>query len=405
MNYECAKAYLQSIGQEHLLEYYGELTDAERNQLLTDIAKTDFTVLKNINEPHAKQQGKISPIDSVSLAEIAQNSRQFESAGLKVLSKGKVAAVLLAGGQGTRLGFNKPKGMFNMGITRPLPIFKLIMNNVTEAAVRAGRYFPLFIMTSTINDGDTKAFFKENNYYGYPKDMVHFYVQQEAPACSFDGKVFLDKKHRIALSPDGNGGWYSSLVSSGLSKVLDEQNIEWINLFGVDNVLQRVCDPVFIGATVLKNCGCGAKVVNKVSPEEKVGVMCKENDKPSVIEYYEMNDALKNERKDGELVYRHGVILNYLFNVRALNSAIDGKLPYHLAQKAIAHIEGGERITPSEPCGYKFEKLVVDMVKLMGSGIAFEVEREREFAPVKNATGVDSVDTARKLLIQNGVKL
>ena len=405
MDYASAKVFLKSIGQEHLLEYYDNLTETEQNQLLTDISKTDFGVLKNITNRHVKMQGKISPIDSVSLAEIAQNREQYEREGLKLLSEGKVAAVLLAGGQGTRLGFDKPKGMYNMGITRSLPIFQILMNNISEAAVRAGRYFPLFIMTSTINNDDTQKFFKDNNYFGYPEDRVYFYIQHEAPACSYDGKVFLDKKHRIALSPNGNGGWYSSLVSSGLLKVLEEENIEWLNLFGVDNVLQRVCDPVFIGATIRKNCGCGAKVVNKVSPEEKVGVMCNEDGKPSVIEYYEMSEALKNEMSEGKLTYRHGVILNYLFNVHALSAAVNGKLPYHIVEKSIAHMENGERVTPHQPCGYKFETLVVDMVKLMGSGIAFEVERELEFAPVKNATGVDSVDTARELLIKNGVKL
>lgn len=405
MDYASAKALLKRIGQEHLLEYYNELTITERNQLLTDISKTDFSVLESIAHPHVKSQEQISPIQSISLAEIAKNRDMYESEGLKLLSKGKVAAVLLAGGQGTRLGFDKPKGMYNMGITRPLPIFQIIMNNISKAAARAGRCFPLFIMTSTINSDDTQKFFKDNNYFGYPKDRIYFYIQQEAPACSYDGKVFLDKKYRVALSPNGNGGWYSSFVSSGLSKVIEKEEIEWINLFGVDNVLQRVCDPVFIGATVQKGYGCGAKVVNKVSPEEKVGVICKENGKPSVIEYYEMTEALKNEMKDGELVYRHGVILNYLFSVPALAATVKGKLPYHVVEKAIVHIENGERVTPHQPCGYKFEKLVVDTVKLMGSGIAFEVEREREFAPVKNATGADSVDTARKLLIKNGVKL
>ena len=405
MDYQTAKAYLKEIGQEHLLEYYNELTDTERRSLLADIEKTNFGVLENIKNPQAKTSGKISPIDSVNLGEIAANRQRFEAEGLKLLSEGKVAAVLLAGGQGTRLGFDKPKGMFDMGLTRRLPIFKILMGNISEAAARAGRYFPLFIMTSTINNADTQQFFRENDFFGYPENMVYFYTQDEAPACSYDGKVFLDKKHRVALSPNGNGGWYSSLVSSGLFKVIADQNIEWINLFGVDNVLQRVCDPVFIGATALKNCGCGSKVVNKVSPEEKVGVMCNEDGKPTVIEYYEMSDSLKNERKDGQLVYRHGVILNYLFKVQALNSALGDSLPYHLANKAVPHVENGQRIIPTEPCGYKFETLTVDMVKLMGSGVAFEVEREHEFAPVKNATGVDSVETARNLLLKNGVKL
>lgn len=405
MDYKTAKAYLLSIGQEHLLEYFDELSEAERVQLLDDIENTDFSVLEHISHKNVKPHGKITPIDAVSLKDISKNRAEYEEMGLKLLSEGKVAALLLAGGQGTRLGFDKPKGMFNMGVSRNLPIFQILMDNIKDTAARAGRAFPLFIMTSVINNADTVKYFEDNDYFGYPKQKVHFYIQNQTPACSYDGKVYLDQKHRIALSPNGNGGWYSSLVSCGLSKVLEEENIGWINVFGVDNVLQRICDPVFIGATALKGCGCGAKVVSKACPEEKVGVMCKEDGLPSVIEYYEMDDALRYERKENELVYRHGVILNYLFDVHCLASAASSNLPYHLAEKAVPHIERGERVTPSKPCGYKFETLVVDMVKLTGSAIAFEVEREREFAPVKNATGVDSVDTAREMLIKNGVEL
>lgn len=404
MNFTDAKAYLESIGQEQLLKYYPELSEDERAQLLSDIESTDFSVLENLHGAQAPR-GKITPIDAVTLNEISENKEKYEREGLRLIKDGKVAAVLLAGGQGSRLGFDKPKGMFDMGVTRYLPIFKILIDNALEVADRVGTYFPLFIMTSRLNNADTVEFFRKNDYFGYPKQRIYFFIQEEAPTCSNDGKVYLDKKYRLSLAPNGNGGWYNSLKSSGLYSVLKKEKIEWINLFGVDNVLQRICDPVFIGATALKGCNCGAKVVKKVRPEEKVGVMCKEDGKPSVIEYYEMDETLKNQTENGELVYRHGMVLNYLFYTRALEDTLGGKLPYHLAQKAIAHIENGERVTPSEPCGCKFETLVVDMVKLMGSGIAFEVEREREFAPVKNAHGTDSVETARALLEKNGVEL
>ena len=405
MNYTDAKEYLASIGQEHLLEYYDELSDSERSLLLSDIEKTDFSIVGNIKRHTAAKRGKITPIDAISLKEIEKNRAEYEAEGLRILAEGKVAAILLAGGQGTRLGFDKPKGMFNIGITRFLPIFALSMNNLKEVAERVNRYFPLFIMTSHLNNKDTVEFFAENNYFGYPKEKIYFFIQDEAPACSLDGKVYLDSKYRVSLAPNGNGGWYSSLKSCGLYEVLEKEGIEWINLYGVDNVLQRMCDPVFVGATALKGSNCGAKVVKKTSPEENVGVMCNEDGKPSVIEYYEMDNKMRYESVDGELKYCYGMTLNYLFNVRALNKVPDGKLPYHLATKAIAHMENGERVTPDHPCGYKFETLVVDMVKLMGTGIAFEVERKREFAPVKNKHGVDSVDTAREMLKDNGIIL
>lgn len=407
MNLETAKAYLQKHNQSQLLQYYDELSEEEQLRLLKQIEYTNFNIVKNIEiSQSGSGNGKITPpANAVTVEEAARRRIQFETVGLNMLAEGKVGAVLLAGGQGSRLGYDGPKGTFNIGVTRELSIFEQLMRNVSDVTSQTGRAFPLFIMTSTVNDAATRSFFEEHSYFGYPRDEIHFFIQDVAPACDYDGKVFLDDKGRISLMPNGNGGWYSSLVNNGLGRILERDNIEWLNVFGVDNVLQRICDPAFIGATILKRCRCGAKVVKKTSPDEKVGVLCTQDGKPSIVEYFEMPEDLKNKTKKGELVYRYGVILNYLFNVHDLNLTLSGKLPYHLADKAIAHMENGVRVTPSKPCGYKFETLVVDMVRLMGSCLAYEVEREREFAPVKNATGTDSVDTARELLRKNGVVL
>ena len=406
MNYTRAKTLLKLRGQEQLLDYYDELSEPEREALLRDIENTNFNIIKNIKKSDEKKRhGKISPIGAVSIKEIERRKMQFEAVGLDALNEGKVGAVLLAGGQGSRLGFNGPKGMFNIGETRQLSIFEQQMNNIQDVTRITGRHFPLFIMTSVNNHDVTVKFFEDNKYFGYPKDRVHFYIQDVAPACDFEGKIFLDEKHRVSFAPNGNGGWYSSLINSGLNKVLERENIEWLNVYSVDNVLQRICDPAFIGATLLKGCHCGAKVVKKVGPDEKVGILCNENGKPTIIEYFEASDKMKNKTKKGELVYCYGVTLNYLFNVHDLNATLSGKLPYHVAKKAIAHIENGVKVTPSEPCGYKFETLVVDMVKMMGSCLAYEVDRSKEFAPVKNATGQDSVETARELLKLNGIKI
>lgn len=404
MNYERAKAYLSKRGQQHLLDYYDELSANDKETLLDDIENTNFSVLAHVGQK-PKKLGKITPVNAVTSSDIKRRYSQFESVGLDFLSEGKVAAVLLAGGQGSRLGFKGPKGMFNIGVNRFLSIFEQQMNNIAEVNAKTGRHFHLFIMTSRANNDETIKFFKENDYFGYPRDRIHFYIQDVAPTCDYSGKVFLDEKHRVSLAPNGNGGWYSSLVNSGLARIMERDGIEWLNVYSVDNVLQRICDPAFIGATIIKRCGCGAKVVKKVCADEKVGVLCNEDGKPAIVEYYEMPEDLKNKTKKGELVYCYGVTLNYLFNVHELNSTLSGRLPYHVADKAIPHIENGVRVTPEKPCGYKLETLVVDMVKMMGSCLAYEVERDREFAPVKNATGTDSVETARALLEKNGVIL
>lgn len=405
MDYERTLAFLKEKGQEHLLQYYGELNEREREQLLEDISKIDFSAVAKVCKSE-KKPGELAPADAVTLEEIEKRRGEFEKAGVAALKNGKVAAVLLAGGQGSRLGFSGPKGMFDIGVTRKLSIFEQQFNNIAEVVAKTGTHFHIFVMTSRSNNDATVEFFKESGYFGYPAEYVHFYIQDVAPACDYDGKIFLDEKHRVSLAPNGNGGWYSSLVKSGLGGIIERENIEWLNVYSVDNVLQRICDPLFIGATLIKGCACGAKVVKKVCADEKVGVLCKEDGKPAIVEYYEMPQALKAELTDGgELKYRYGVTLNYLFKIKDLNGTLSGKLPPHYAEKAIAHVENGVRVVPDKPCGYKTETLVVDMIKMMDSCLACEVDREREFAPVKNATGADSVETARELLVKNGVEL
>lgn len=406
MDYIQAKKLLESEGQTQLLDYYDELTEEQKQRLLSDISGIDFSVLENLHTNNSKTLGKLSPADALSVEDVERNRAAFEEAGIEAIRAGKVAAVLLAGGQGTRLGSSLPKGMFNIGVTRTLTIFEQQMNNIKEVTDKAGCMFHLFVMTSDVNDAATREYFKDCNYFGYDPSKIHFYEQKLAPTCSKEGKIYLDEKYKVSLSPNGNGGWYSSLIDGGFGLLLKEEGIEWLNIYSVDNVLQRICDPVFIGATLKSGCASSSKVVKKVSPEERVGVLCKEDGLPAIVEYYEMPPELAARRDpDGQLTYRYGVTLNYLFSVEVLNKIYNDKLPCHLAFKAIPHIEKGVRVVPSEPCGYKFETLAVDIVRLMGSCLAVEVVREREFAPVKNRTGVDSVDSARELLKLNGIKL
>lgn len=407
MDYERAKTYLKQLNQSHLLRYYDELDEDKRKILLDEIEKLNFSVVENIDKSCADvNDSLIEPFNATELPTIEKNYEKYKSEGLKLLANNKVAAVLLAGGQGTRLGFGKPKGMFNIGEARTLYIFEILLNTAKTVCELSKNYFHFFIMTSSDNHEDTCTFLSEHNYFGYPKEKIHFYIQSTEPSCDFNGNIFLSEKHRISQSPNGNGGWYSSLIASGFDKILREEKIEWLNVFGVDNVLQKICDPAFIGATYLSNSLCGTKVVKKSYPEEKVGLLCMRNGTPDIVEYSELPEELAKMRTPtGELVYRNGVILNYLFNVDALNRVISLSLPYHLAKKAITHVEDGKVIVPETPNGSKFETLVVDMVKIIGSCLGYEVIREKEFAPVKNKNGVDSVDTARDLLKANGYKI
>lgn len=408
MTFEQAYEKLSAIGQLQLLKFYDRLDENGRKKLLFQIENTDFSVLGNLSHPqNLSGSGNITPISGLKIRDIENSKDEFKKAGTLAVKQGKVAAVLLAGGQGTRLGSSSPKGCYDIGVTRHLYIFEQQIKNLLEVTDECGAYVPLYIMTSDKNNDETVAFFKEHGYFGYPEDYVKFFVQDMAPAVDFSGKVYLEAEDSIALSPNGNGGWFSSLIKAGLDKDMKERGIEWINCYSVDNVLQRIADPMFVGATILSGVNCGAKVVCKADPHEKVGVLCLEDGKPNIIEYYELTEEMAQKRdENGELSYIYGVILNYLFSFDRLIKIADENIPVHIVNKKIPYIDGdGNLIKPETENGHKFETLILDMVKLMGSCLPYEVVREKEFAPVKNKTGVDSVESARELLKKNGVKL
>ena len=341
------------------------------------------------------------------LPEIEGKKAQFKEVGLDAVRNCKVGAILLAGGQGTRLGFDKAKGMYNIGVTKELYIFEQLVENLKKVTNEAGAYVPLYVMTSDKNDEQTRAFFEEHDFFGYDKDFVKFFVQEMVPAVDFEGNVLIEAEDSLAMSPNGNGGWFSSLLKAGLGEDLKEKGVEWLNVFAVDNVLQQIADPVFVGATIASGCVSGAKVVRKVDPYERVGALCLEDGKPSIIEYYELTPEMAEATNEaGSLLYGFGVILNYLFSVEKLLEIAEKQMPLHIVEKKVPYLdENGNFIKPETPNAYKFETLILDMVYLMDDCLSFEVEREKEFAPVKNATGVDSVESARELLQKNGIMI
>lgn len=409
MTYEEAKNYLSKFGQEHILKCYDELSPAEQASLLAQIDLIDLSVLENLDNDNniSSKRGKFEPLGAATIDDIAANSESYEKTGREALRAGKVAAVLLAGGQGTRLGFDKPKGMFNIGVSRELYIFECLISNLMDVVKQTGTWIPLYIMTSEKNHDDTVEFFEKMGYFGYNSEFVRFFIQDMAPSVDFSGKIYMEGKGRISMSPNGNGGWFSSLLRAGLMGDIKEKGVEWLNVFAVDNVLQRIADPLFIGAVIESGMQSGSKVVSKADPDERVGVLCLEDGMPSIVEYYEMTDEMRTLRdENGDLSYRFGVILNYLFKVEKLLEISGKKLPVHIVDKKIPYMnEKGEMISPEKPNGHKFETLVLDMVHMQDSCLAYEVVRNREFAPVKNSSGVDSVDSARELLKENGVKL
>lgn len=407
MTLEQAKEKLAAYGQEHVLKYYEELTPQEKQALLEQIEATDMSILDACrHKEELVQKGEITPLAAMQLEEIEAGRASFEAVGMEAIKAGKIGAVLLAGGMGTRLGSDDPKGMYNIGKTRELYIFECLVNNLMEVVRRTDTWIHMFIMTSDKNHQSTTSFLKAHDYFGYREEYIHFFQQEMAAATDYNGKIYLEEKGKLSTSPNGNGGWFVSLKNAGLLNVLHEKGIEWLNIFAVDNVLQRIADPCFIGATISKNCAVGAKVVRKNAPDEKVGVMCLEDGRPSIVEYYELTEEMRDARDaNGDPAYYFGVILNYLFRLTDLENMAGG-LPLHIVEKKIPCLdEQGNPVKPEEPNGYKYENLVLDMIHQLDSCLPFEVVREKEFAPIKNKTGVDSVESARALLERNGVML
>ena len=399
---------LKEHGQEHIYEAYQKLDEAGKAKLAAQVEKIDWSMVAMAgHEELAQERGKLEPLSALEVKDIEADKAKYEQVGIEAIKASKVGAVLLAGGQGTRLGSDGPKGKYNIGITKDVYIFERLIRNLLDVTDKAGCFVPLYIMTSDKNNDETIAFFEEKNYFGYPKDFVKFFKQEMAPSVDFDGKLLMEAADSLSLSPNGNGGWFYSMAVTGVLNDVKERGIEWLNIFAVDNVLQRIADPVFVGATIDSGRVSGAKVVRKADPNEKVGVLCLEDGKPSIVEYYEMTEEIINSREaNGELSYNFGVILNYLFRVDKLEEIMNANMPVHVVEKKIPYIDkAGNIVKPETPNGYKFELLVLDMIHLLDNCLSFEVLRNKEFAPIKNKTGVDSVESAQALLQENGVEL
>lgn len=394
---------IQKTNQKYLGKLIGKEIPQKLNQQLSQM---DWSYLELLGQEKAPR-GKFEPLGATELSEIEARKEEFRRVGLDAIRAGKVGAILLAGGQGTRLGFDKAKGMFNIGVTKNLYIFEQLVANLMNVKEEAGAWIPLYIMTSDKNDAQTREFFAEHDYFGYNPDYIRFFVQEMVPAVDFDGNILMEAQDSLAMSPNGNGGWFQSMLHAGLDKDLADKGVEWLNVFAVDNVLQRIADPVFVGATILSGCVSGAKVVRKVSPYERVGAMCLEDGKPSIVEYYELTPEMAEAADaNGTLLYGFGVILNYLFRVDKLMEIVSKRLPVHIVEKKVPYLdENGQLQKPEEPNAYKFETLILDMVYMMDDCLPFEVDREKEFAPVKNPVGTDSVESARELLKKNGVAI
>jgi len=403
---------VEQFGQGHLFAWWDRLDGEERKTLLDQIDSVDFDLLRTLNDTlvahaHSPETVELEPAPIIRVpgdASEKENARRFEERGEALLADGKVAPLVVAGGQGTRLGFDGPKGAFPIGPLSGKCLFAFFADKVLATQKRFGKTVPWFIMTSPANDLDTRTFFQKYGFFGLKETQVFFFVQGTLPAVDPDGKIFLASPCQLSLSPDGHGGTLRALSASGALDHMVERGISEISYFQVDNVLVRVLDPVFIGAHAMAGAEMSSKVLRKTSPEEKVGVVGVRNGKLGVIEYSDLSpEDMVATGPDGELKYWAGSIAMHMLQVgfiRRLQSA-GIRLPFHRADKKVPHIDAqGNRVSPEEPNGIKFESFIFDALEFAANPVTLEVIRREEFSPVKNAAGADSPESARRDLME-----
>ncbi len=402
-----ATQILKKYGQEQLLEQYERISDKSKKQeFLNTILTIDFSQLQSLCESDSKKtdftDSNIEAINYVDKSKLSKvEYEKYEKVGIEKIKNGKLAVVTMAGGQGTRLGHTGPKGTFDLGLDSHKSIFEILCDTLNEARTKYNVDIPWYIMTSEENNDDTEKFFADKDYFGYPKSAITFFKQGRLPMVSTEGKILVDENGNIKQAADGHGGIFHSMLKDGVIYDMKARGIEWVFIGGVDNVLVKPVDPVLIGLSIERSVLAAGKSIVKANPFEKVGVFCKRNGKPSVIEYSEISDEMAQEKNDdGELKYSESHILCNLFNIKAIEKISEMKLPYHIAFKKAKYLDkNGDVVSPEKPNAYKFEAFLFDAFESLDDIAILRVKREEEFAPVKNAEGVDSPETARKLYL------
>ena len=410
---------LKPYNQEHLVKFWDELNESRRNKLAEQIKNINFDEIDRLTKkyvlevPALKIPDDLSPPDYFSLKpndlEQKKYYRKAVYKGLALLKQSKIAAFTVAGGQGSRLGFDGPKGTFPITPVKGKTLFQYFAELIRANAAKYDSVIPWYIMTSTLNDKQTREFFEKNNYFGLNKKNVIFFVQGTMPAIDYNGRIVLEGKDAIALAPNGHGGSLLALKTSGALDDMKRRNIKHISYFQVDNPLVSVINPLLIGLHSLNHSEMSAIMLKKTGPFEKLGNFCKSNGKLIIIEYSDLPDEFAEKKdNDGKLAFIAGSPAIHILKRKFVERlTTDGtlSLPWHRADKKVSYMDGtGDKITPEKPNAVKLETFIFDALPLADKTVILEAKRENEFAPTKNKTGVDSVESCRKMLAERDGK-
>jgi UDP-N-acetylglucosamine/UDP-N-acetylgalactosamine diphosphorylase len=413
--FEGIRQPLKEHHQEHLLAFWPQLDLRQRQELLDQVRELDLAnvddwvehLVKGAPEP-AVARRDFEPATSYSAEPRSPaQRRKYKEAidlGEKLISQGKVAAMVVAGGQGTRLGFDGPKGNFPITPVKGKTLFRIFAETIQAVTQRYGAPCPWYVMTSPMNHTQTVELFKGDNYYGLDAKNVFIFQQGTLPNFDFDGRILLEDQARLARSPDGHGGCIRALARSGALADMARRGVEYLSYWQVDNPLVRLFDPLFLGLHALDGAEMSSRAVIKNSPKEKVGNFCLVDGKVTVIEYSDLPDELAEKRRpDGSLVFELGSIAIHIIStsfIHKLNTH-GFSLPLHKAVKKIPHLDlQGRRIEPKQPNGVKLESFIFDALPMAKESIILDIVRSEQFAPVKNATGDDSVEVTRRMMIE-----
>ena len=396
---------LKQYKQEHIINLLNKLEEKQKEELIEQINNIDFHQIMELYENTKKEieikENKIESVAYLDKEKLTKSDKErFDELGERTIVSGQYAVVTMAGGQGTRLGHTGPKGTFKLDVYgKGKYLFEILAENLKEANKKFNTIIPWYIMTSKENNDETQEFLEKHNYFGYDKNSVMLFKQGELPLVNTEGKMLIGKNLKIKEASDGNGGVFTSLRTTGMLADMKERGVKWIFIGGVDNAILKMADITLLGMAIDKDVQIASKSVVKANPHERVGVFCKMNNHPKVIEYSELPEKMAEEvDENGELKYGELHIMCNLFTIDAIEKISKEPLIYHSAFKKNSYIdENGKEVIPEEPNSYKFEAFIFDAFELFDDIAILRGKREDDFAPVKNKEGVDSPKTAKEL--------
>ncbi|MCK5834763.1 MAG: UDPGP type 1 family protein [Lentisphaeria bacterium] len=403
---------LDEVGQSHLLQFYGELSPKEQESLVKQIESINLAALPAlvekyiINPTEEELPAEIAPAPFYGLNPTEESDQALLATafevGEKAIAAGKVALCTVAGGQGTRLGYDGPKGTFPVSPIKSKSLFELFADQIKGLNQKYNVTLKWYIMTSLINHTQTQDFFQENNFFGLNASDVTFFTQGVMPVFGQDGKILLANKGEVAMAPDGHGGTLIALKNSGIIAEMEEGSIDYISYFQVDNPLVYVIDPLYVGLHELTGSEVSNRSLTKTNAFEKLGNFCIIDGKLQIIEYSDISDELATSTSaDGELRFRAGSPAIHLFNRSFIDKITSESLslPFHVANKKVPFVDvTGTKVTPTENNAIKLETFVFDAIPMASKAIVLEADRTEQFGPVKNATGVDSAESCQAML-------